>query len=425
MFVGEAPGCGRGHRGTALRRPLRPVARPDAGGDRARPHEASTSPTSCRGGRPATARRRRRKPRSACRSSSGRSNWSIPTCWSASATRRRRRCSASRTASPRRAAAGIRFQHRRPRDPRDADLPSGLSAAQAVCRSASPGAISWRIKKALAGANVVNPRTRQCILHAPPDACAAERLAPAPHHPRGARHAQLRRTTDGRMPAGTPSRSAARPERRTMPSAELEHCEPPYFPSRAMRAAQKSRLSARFADFDGLLYERTVDEMSPIPCVIAKPRRMERRDEQVDRARACSTHAVDRPMHLPSGDGRRHDLSGRRIAAPATITIAPPDESARCRRTWPASDASAGALSGRPSADHRLHRRRRRGVTDLVRSGFCQSCRASAASQAHDHHRQVVRRHRSTLLVEMRCIARDRLSAAATRRSPRASALRP
>ena len=38
MFVGEAPGARRGHRGPAVRRPLGQAARPHAGGDRARPH---------------------------------------------------------------------------------------------------------------------------------------------------------------------------------------------------------------------------------------------------------------------------------------------------------------------------------------------------------------------------------------------------
>ena len=56
-------GAGRrgGQAGPAVRRPLRAIARPDAGGDRARPRAKSTSPTSCPGGRPATARRRRQK----------------------------------------------------------------------------------------------------------------------------------------------------------------------------------------------------------------------------------------------------------------------------------------------------------------------------------------------------------------------------
>jgi len=52
---------------------------------------ASTSPTSFHGGRRATARRRCRKPRSACLSSVARSSWPTPTCWCASAAPRRRR----------------------------------------------------------------------------------------------------------------------------------------------------------------------------------------------------------------------------------------------------------------------------------------------------------------------------------------------
>ena len=50
---------------------------------------ASISPISSRGGRRATATPRRTRPRSACPSSSGRSSWSIPRCWSVSASRRR------------------------------------------------------------------------------------------------------------------------------------------------------------------------------------------------------------------------------------------------------------------------------------------------------------------------------------------------
>ena len=88
-----------GQAGPALRRPLRPVARPHAQGRSGSTAPRSISPTSCRGVRPATARRRRRKARSACPSSAARSSSSTPTSWSASAARRCRRCSRSRTAS--------------------------------------------------------------------------------------------------------------------------------------------------------------------------------------------------------------------------------------------------------------------------------------------------------------------------------------
>ena len=96
MFVGEAPGAEEdkqglpfvGRSGQLLDRML--------DGDRARPHTRSTSPTSCRGGRRATARRRRSRRRSACRSSSARSSSAIPTCWSPSASPRPARCSACR-----------------------------------------------------------------------------------------------------------------------------------------------------------------------------------------------------------------------------------------------------------------------------------------------------------------------------------------
>ena len=71
----------RGPRGPALRRPLRQIARPHAGGDRARPHQRLYR--QCR------ALAAARQPhadaagdrKSACRSSSARSSWSIRTCW--------------------------------------------------------------------------------------------------------------------------------------------------------------------------------------------------------------------------------------------------------------------------------------------------------------------------------------------------------
>ena len=76
-------GAGRrgGQAGPAVRRTLGAIARPHAQGDRARPQPRSTSPTSCRGGRRATARRRRSRRKSACRSSSVRSSCAIRTCW--------------------------------------------------------------------------------------------------------------------------------------------------------------------------------------------------------------------------------------------------------------------------------------------------------------------------------------------------------
>ncbi len=148
MFVGEAPGRDEDIEGLPFVGRSGQAARPHAGGDRARPHAASTSPTSCRGGRPATARRRRRRRRSACRSSSARSSSSIPTCWSASASRRRRRCSASRKASPRRAAAGSPSTPAA-RDPRHADLHPAY-----LLRTPLQKRLAWRdllaIKKALA-----------------------------------------------------------------------------------------------------------------------------------------------------------------------------------------------------------------------------------------------------------------------------------
>ncbi len=92
-------GTRRGHCRPAFRRPFGKTARPHDGGDRARPHDPPTSPTSFRGGRPETAIPVRRKLPSACPSSAARSSLSIPMCWSASASLRRSRCSTSRTAS--------------------------------------------------------------------------------------------------------------------------------------------------------------------------------------------------------------------------------------------------------------------------------------------------------------------------------------
>ena len=130
MLVGEAPGRDEdieglpfvGRSGQLLDRILAAI-----GLDRSRP----TSPTSSHGGRPATARRRRRKPKSAGRSSSGRSNWPTRRCWSRWAGRRRRCCSTRPRACCGCAAAGAcTVTASRQCDPDHADAASRLPAAQ-------------------------------------------------------------------------------------------------------------------------------------------------------------------------------------------------------------------------------------------------------------------------------------------------------
>ncbi len=74
----RSAGARRGPQRCAVRRPLRTTARPDDGRRSGSTAAAPTSPTSCRGARPATARRHRRKPRSAFRSSAVRSNSRTP-----------------------------------------------------------------------------------------------------------------------------------------------------------------------------------------------------------------------------------------------------------------------------------------------------------------------------------------------------------
>ena len=84
--------------------------------------------------------------KSACRSSCARSNWSIPTSWSAWAIRRRRRCSASRKASPRRAGAGSPSTRASAKSaPCRHSIRPFCCAAR--CRSVSPGAIFWRSRR--------------------------------------------------------------------------------------------------------------------------------------------------------------------------------------------------------------------------------------------------------------------------------------
>ncbi len=95
--------------------------------------------------------------RSACRSSCARSSSSIPTSWSASAIRRRRRCSASRKASPRRAGAGS------PSTPASArSAPCRRSIRPSCCAARCRSVFAWRdflaIKKALAA--TASPQTR-------------------------------------------------------------------------------------------------------------------------------------------------------------------------------------------------------------------------------------------------------------------------
>ncbi len=146
MFVGEAPGYEEDKSGHAVRRTLRPVARPHDGRDRARrdeclhrqhravasarqPHADAAGVGDLPAVHPAPDRARR-----------------IPTSWCASAARRRRPCSTSATASPDRAGAGTRSRPAAARSARSRrSIPRSCCAAR--CRSASPGAISWRCGK--------------------------------------------------------------------------------------------------------------------------------------------------------------------------------------------------------------------------------------------------------------------------------------
>ena len=146
MFVGEAPGRDEdieglpfvGRSGKLLDRMLAAI-----GLDRTRVYIANIVPWRPPGNRTPTPQEIADLP---ALHRCARSSLPIPTFWSASAARRRRRCSASRKASPRRAGAGS-LRHRQARNPRHADVPSGLPAAQPAAEAVSPGAISWRSRR--------------------------------------------------------------------------------------------------------------------------------------------------------------------------------------------------------------------------------------------------------------------------------------
>ena len=136
----------RRHRGPALRRPLRQTARPHARRHRPRPHASLH--------RQHRALAAARQPhadaagirRFACRSCCARSSSPIPKFWSVSAGPRRRRCSASKKASPVSAGAGS------PSTPESAKSAPcrrfiRLSCCAAHCRNGSPGAIFSQSRK--------------------------------------------------------------------------------------------------------------------------------------------------------------------------------------------------------------------------------------------------------------------------------------
>ena len=147
MFVGEAPGYEEdksglpfvGRSGQLLDRMMAAIGLDE--------NSMPTSPTSCRGVRPATARRRRRNRRSACRSSRARSNSPNPdvlVCLGGPSAQTLLNIRDGITKSrgrwypvPGRHAA--RSARSRPSTRR--------SCCAARCRSASPGAISWRSGK--------------------------------------------------------------------------------------------------------------------------------------------------------------------------------------------------------------------------------------------------------------------------------------
>ena len=111
MFVGEAPGREEDIEGLPVRRALGKIARPDAGRDRARPHAGlyrqHRAVASAGKPRPLAARNRDLPAVHPAPDRTRRSRKS----WSVSASRRPRRCSASPTASARRAGAGSAYRN--------------------------------------------------------------------------------------------------------------------------------------------------------------------------------------------------------------------------------------------------------------------------------------------------------------------------
>src|SRR6516225_7137918 len=145
MFIGEAPGydediVGRpfvGRSGKLLDRMLAAI-----GLDRTSAYIANVVPWRPPGNRTPTPR----KPRSACRSSAARSNSPIRTFWFASAGRRCRRCSASRTASRARAGDGFPMIAGAAKSVRSRPFIRPFCCA-VRCRSVLPGAIFSRSRK--------------------------------------------------------------------------------------------------------------------------------------------------------------------------------------------------------------------------------------------------------------------------------------
>ena len=141
MFVGEAPGYEEDKSGQPFVGRSGPAARPHDGGDRARRDQCLH-----RQHRAVASARQPHADAAGVRDlpavhHGARSSSPMPTCWSASAVRRRRRCSTSGTASPNRAGAGTRS---RPAAARSARWRRSIrrSCCAVRCRSASPGAIS-------------------------------------------------------------------------------------------------------------------------------------------------------------------------------------------------------------------------------------------------------------------------------------------
>ena len=157
-------GLGGGSAGHPVCRPLRAIARQDAGRDRDRTvgrlyrqHRAVAA-----AGKPRSFAARNR--RSACPSSSARSNWSIRMCWSVSASRRRRLCSASPTASRRTADAGLLTR------PATRDIRAMPTFHPAfLLRSPIEKRFAWRdflaIKKALAARAPIAPVMAGMTVH--------------------------------------------------------------------------------------------------------------------------------------------------------------------------------------------------------------------------------------------------------------------
>jgi len=129
-------------------------------------------------GRRAIARRRRRNRQSACRSRCARSSSSIPTCWSASVGRQHKRCSPSGTGFCARAGAGSRFTPEHAKFARPPPCIRPICCASR-CKSAWPGAISWRSRRRSGPAPPPEKGGKRTVVHPGSANLSANRSASA------------------------------------------------------------------------------------------------------------------------------------------------------------------------------------------------------------------------------------------------------